>query len=48
MSAVAPAHEAPQVYVDLLKKVLTRFIVQKEFAEIMDNRRSGKSACSPA
>lgn len=40
MSAVAIAHEAPQVYIDLLKKVLTRFIAQEEFAEIIYNRRS--------
>ncbi len=48
MSGAAPAHEAPQVYVDLLKKVLTRFIAQMAFAKIMEDRRPSKSACSPA
>jgi O-methyltransferase len=32
--------EARQAYIDLLKKILTRFIAQEEFAELVFNRRS--------
>lgn len=40
MTMTTPSEAAAAAYIDLIKKVLTRFVAQDEFAELIYNRQS--------